>query len=83
MPDLSCSECDRLWKELSWAAQQSFRLEERLRHAQDRQDHDLVRAISMHLAELAQEHRRTHQALAEHEITAHALPKKATTAPLC
>jgi len=77
----SCLECDRLWKELSLAAQQSFRLEERLRHAQDCQDYGLVRALAMHLAELAQEHRRAQEALTEHEIIAHALPKNAAAAP--
>ena len=77
---LSCSECDRLWKDLSRVAQQSFRLEERLRHAQDRQDYDLVRALAIHLAELAGEHRRAQEALTEHEIIVHALPKKAAVA---
>ena len=78
---LSCSECDRLWKELSLAAHQSFRIEERLRHAQDCQDYDLVRALAIHLAELAGEHSRAQEALTEHEIIVHALPKKAAAAP--
>jgi len=51
----ACPECDRLWRELGEVAQRNFRLEERLRCAEDRQDHDLGREWSEKLGNLARE----------------------------
>jgi hypothetical protein len=62
-----CPECDRLWREIGEVAQRNFRLEERLRHAAVRQDHELTRVLSEKLSDLAQEQAAKYQALSEHE----------------
>lgn len=73
-------ECDRLWRELGEVAQRNFRLEERLRCAEDRQDHDLVKGWSEKLANLAREQLRVQRCLAQHEVQAHTTLKKAASA---
>jgi len=71
-----CDECDRLWREHSEVSQRSFRLEARLRHAEATQDHNLVQALTTHLASLMQEQNRTGEAFVEHQAKAH--PQKGT-----
>jgi hypothetical protein len=48
--DKTCEECERLWREHGEVTHRNFRLEERLRRAEDRQDDELVRALSAKLA---------------------------------
>lgn len=66
-----CGECDRLWREHRQVAHKSFRLEERLRHAEANQDNDLANALAARLVTLAQEQARTSQAMIEHQAEAH------------
>lgn len=66
-----CTECDRIWQEHREVSQRAFRLEERLRHAQATQDHNLVQALAIHLADLTREQNRTSEAFVEHQATAH------------
>jgi len=80
MSSATCPECDRLWKELGEVAQENFRLDERLRCAEDRQDHHLMRAVSARLANLAREQLRVQRSLAAHEAQAHSTPQKAVYA---
>jgi hypothetical protein len=67
----TCSECDRLWREIGQAAHQNFRLEARLRRAEDRHDTEVASIMTKKLANLAVEQARIHQALIEHENREH------------
>jgi len=60
-------ECERLRREFDEAVQKTFRLEERLRHAKDCQDRELVRTLAVRLAHLADERVRFNRLLIEHE----------------
>jgi hypothetical protein len=71
-----CPECDRLWREHSEVTQRSFRLEQRLRRAELRQDQDLVQMLVARLASLMQEQNRTSEAFVEHQAKDH--PQKGT-----
>ena|SRR5579864_45258 len=51
----TCQECERLRREFDEAVQKTLRLEERLRHARDCQDHEQVEALAGRLAFLAEE----------------------------
>ena len=70
--DSACPECKRLWRELGQVVQQNFRLEEQLRRAADRRDHDSVAVLSSKLARLPREQLMLQRSLAEHERAAHA-----------
>ena len=77
-PEL-CPECDRLWREHSEVSQRSFRLEERLRHAQATEDYNLVQALATHLADLMHEQNRTSEAFVAHRQRR--TPKRARPRP--
>jgi hypothetical protein len=62
----TCPECNRLWEEYSAVIQKTFRLEERLSHAQARQDDEQMTALTARLASLADSQTRLGQALTEH-----------------
>jgi hypothetical protein len=67
----SCPECDRLWRSLGEIALRNFRLEERLRRAQERQDCELAKILAEKLANLVREHESAYRALLEHEQRDH------------
>ena len=71
-----CPECDRLWREHSEVSQRSFRLEERLRHAELCQDNDLANALARRLVSLMQDQNRTSEAFVVHQAKDH--PQKGT-----
>jgi hypothetical protein len=63
----TCQECERLQREFDEAVEKTFRLEERLRHAELHQDHDQAEALAGRLAYLADEIFRFTRLLIEHE----------------
>jgi hypothetical protein len=67
----TCPECERLRREFDEAVQKTFRLEERLRHAKDRQDNAQAKALEVLLAYLAEEMFRLDGLSIEHEAQAH------------
>jgi hypothetical protein len=67
----TCQECERLRREFDEAIHKTFRLEERLRHAKVRQDHEQAKALAGRLAHLADERMRFYRLLIEHEAEAH------------
>jgi hypothetical protein len=75
VPD-GCKECDRFWREHSEVSHRSFRLEERLRNAELRQDNDLANALARRLVSLMEDQNRTSEAFVEHQAKAH--PQKGT-----
>jgi len=65
----TCSECDRLWRCWGALTQMQFRLEEILRQAELRQDHDLINALNAKLGYLVQDQERISRALTHHQVT--------------
>ena len=78
MPE-RCEECDRLWGDHKQAVQKSSRLQERLRRAEIRQDHELVEVLAAQLTILMSEQNRTSETFVQHQARAHSHKREPQT----
>ena len=72
---VTCSECDRLWREMDEVIQRKFSLEAELHHAEERERRQLAIGLREQLASLAREQAIINQSMFEHEAREHR-PKK-------